>query len=51
MHHDPILVFMLYPLAIFYLGFLKSLEWIRDNSDGGEHDKARHAAGHRDSLH
>lgn len=49
--HDPILVFMLYPLAIFYLGFLESLEWVRANSDGGEHDKTRHPAGDRDNLH
>jgi hypothetical protein len=31
MHGDPILIFMLYPLAIFYLGFLESLEWVKAN--------------------
>jgi hypothetical protein len=49
--HDPVLIFQLYPLTIFYLAFLEGIEWVRANSDGGEHDKARHAAGTGNHLH
>ena len=29
--HDPIMLFILYPLAISYLAFLEGCEWVRAN--------------------
>jgi hypothetical protein len=31
--HDPILMFQLIPLSIFYLGFLESIEWVKANAN------------------
>ena len=30
--HDPVLLFILYPLADFYLGFLNACDWVRENA-------------------
>lgn len=51
MHGDPIMVFILYPIAIFYLAFLEGCDWVRANSDGGEHDKTRHTPRNGNSLY
>ena len=31
--NDPIMIFMLYPLAVFYLGFLESVHWVKVNAE------------------
>ena len=31
--HDPIMMFQLIPLSLFYLCFLEGIEWVRANAE------------------